>query len=180
MRVISGKYKNRFLLLPKDSRPTMARIRESVFAILKPHLQNADVLDMFAGSGALGIEALSNGAQSCVFVEKNKKVATILTKNLHFVEEKWQVLPQDFCKITGRYDIILIDPPYQNNLISQALKLIVAKDLLNRGGLVVIETNKEQFAYDDFQLYREKKYGRKKILILKKMEVEADGNWTNS
>jgi len=179
MRVISGKYKNRVLLFDKNCRPTMARIRESLFAILKPHLKNADVLDLFAGSGALGIEALSNGARSCVFVEKNKDVFVKLQKNLSFVEEETKIINNEFCHISGKYDIIILDPPYQQDLLQQALSLIKEKDLLRNKGLIVVELEKEQFEYQGFLLYRQKEYGRKKILILKKMEVEEDGKRSN-
>ncbi len=180
MRVISGKYKNRFLKSSEHARPTLARVKESLFATINPYLANADVLDLFAGSGALGIEALSNGARSCVFVEKNKKVVAILKENLKFVDENYEVFTQDFCYITGQYDIILVDPPYGQNIINSVLNLIKEKELLKENGLVVIETEKETFSMDGFYIWREKKYGRKKIIILKKMEVEEDGNRPNS
>ena len=179
MKIISGKYKGLKITGEKiiGTRPTMARVRESLFAILTPYLKDAHVLDLFAGTGALGIQALSNGAKSCVFVEKNKKMSKILLNNLINIEEEYKVLAIDFSKINGCYDLIFLDPPYQSNLLEKALQLIKDKQLLTLGGLIICESEKEKMCYNGYEIIKEKKYGRKKIIIITK-EVD-DGTGTN-
>ena len=168
MRIISGKYKGKKLLGHDidGTRPTMSRVRESLFAMLNPYLKNAVVLDLFAGTGLLGIEALSNGAAKCVFVENNKKMFKLLKKNIEDIENT-ELFCFDFKKIEGKYDIIFLDPPYNKDFIQQSLNLIKEKDLLNNG-IIVCEYENEVFDILDFKIIKEKKYGSKKIMVLKK------------
>lgn len=174
MNIISGKYKN-LKISGYDvlgTRPTTNRIRESLIATISPFLQNATVLDLFAGTGSLGIEALSNGALSCTFVEINAKMIKELQKNLEKVTDDHQIIKTDFRKIKGKYDIIFLDPPYQSEYLNEALFTIKNEKLLNKNGIVVCEFQNEEVNILGFKIFKEKKYGDKKILILKNMEVE--------
>ncbi len=161
------------------TRPTTSRVRESLIATITPYLKNAKVLDLFAGSGALGIEALSNGASSCVFVENNKKMFNSLNQNLAKINEDYQVFNIDFKKIKGNFDIIFLDPPYNLGFLNQSINHIKKYRLLNKCGIIIVEYEKEEFSYEGFELLKLKKYGNKKIMILKKMEVDDDGKSTN-
>ena len=176
MRVISGKYKGRKLggYQIKGTRPVTGRIREAMFALINAYLEDAEVLDLFAGSGALGIEALSNGAKKAVFIDNNVLMIKELKKNISFIEEAVLVLQNDFRDINGCYDIIFLDPPYDSNYLEEALILIQAKHLLKEYGIIVIASDNKSFSHQ-FSVVKEKKYGRKKITILKKMEVAEDG-----
>ncbi len=177
MQIISGKYKGLRLkgFQIEKTRPTTSRVRESLFAMLNPYLNGASVLDLFAGTGALGIEALSNGAASCLFVEKNVKMVNELKKNLTKVEEPYIIVSGDFKKVVGHFDLIFLDPPYQSDYIKQALLLINKKDLLSKNGIVVCEYQLKNFDITNYKIIKEKNYNNKNILILGKMEVEQSG-----
>lgn len=171
MRVISGIYKGKNLkgFAIDGTRPTMARVKESVFAMLQGHLQKKKVLDLFAGSGALGVEALSGGASSCVFVDKNKIACDIVKENTKEMEHV-SVLRMDFLlylKSTNeKFDLIFLDPPYHENLLAQSIEMIEKRNLLMEDGFLVCEYEKEEFT-SIFPLWKEKKYGSTYIKIYK-------------
>jgi len=169
MRIISGKYKGKILKEYKieGTRPTMDRIKESVFAMIQNKILNSKCLDLFCGSGSLGIEALSNGATECYFVDKNKKIIDILkfnTKDIQgcvLINKDYKDALKNF---NEKFDIIFLDPPYDLFLINDAIKKIKDYDLLNKNGLIVCEYTKEKI--DDFYpVFKEKKYGDKYIKI---------------
>lgn len=178
MRVISGKYKGRKLLgFDIDgTRPTMDRVKESMFAMIQTKVKNSLVLDLFAGSGALGIEALSNGANECYFVDNNDiAIKTIKSniKNLDIIE-KYQIIMtsykdalQKFNKDEIRFDIIILDPPYKYNM-EDILSDIYSYNLLNDAGIIVCEFenpfNEERF----FKKIKEKSFKNKRIVIYEK------------
>lgn len=179
MRVISGKYKGLKLqgFNNKGTRPTMDRVKESLFSIIQNKLKGSIVLDLFAGSGSLGIEALSNGSAICYFVELNKKMFSILKNNLLNlkIEEEYHLLNKDylvalkhFHKKNIKFDLIFLDPPYDKHLINKTLEKIVEYDLLLEEGLVICEYAKEIINNDKFEIIKDKKYGSKKISILRK------------
>ena len=129
MRVISGKYKGRKLdgFDIDGTRPTMDRVKESLFGTIQNYVKGADTLDLFAGSGSLGIEALSMGANKCWFVDNNKLVIDILNKNLKGIDDA-NVMRNDyyealnyFKKNNITFDLILLDPPYKLNLINKCI-----------------------------------------------------------
>lgn len=137
MRVIAGLYKRRLLEAPSGTeitRPTSDRVKESLFNILAPEIEGASVLDLFAGSGALGIEALSRGAKHVTFVESNKLALTSIHKNLASLKipaEEFSIIPknvEDFLtsikKIKETFDIIFADPPYNSNWLREGLQTI--------------------------------------------------------
>ena len=170
MRVISGKYKGRFLngFNINGTRPTMDRVKESMFAMIQDYLKDAIVLDLFAGSGSLGIEALSNGASKCYFVDNNQMAIDTIKKNTIGIDDT-VILKKDCFKALEnfdiKFDIILLDPPYHDNLINKTLKKIKYYNLLNEKGIIVCEVEEE--IKTDYKIIKEKKYGSKKVIVLK-------------
>ena len=173
MRVISGKYKgkklNGFTLL--KTRPTMDRVKESLFAIINPYLKNSVCLDLFAGSGALGIEAISNGAACVTFVDKSPEAIKVLKENTTNVEEPVEIILSDYKKYLKtcqqKFDIIFLDPPYDSCLISKAINYILENNLLNEKGLLVCEYENENIECL-LPVIKEKSYGGKNIKIFQK------------
>jgi 16S rRNA (guanine(966)-N(2))-methyltransferase RsmD len=150
MRVIAGKYKGRRLLPLKTPgvRPTSDNVREAVFSILANHVVDARVLDLFAGTGAMGIEALSRGARRCVFVEKNRAPLALIHGNLALVKagENARVLALDAAAglappllPRAGFDLVFLDPPYSEGHMERALDALVRQGLLAPGALVVAE-----------------------------------------
>lgn len=172
MRVISGKYKGLYLegFNIDGTRPTMDRVKESLFGIIQDYVKDSVCLDLFAGSGSLGIEAISNGAKECYFVDKNIEVIKILKRNLNKIDNA-KIFNSSYDKflkeINTKFDIIFLDPPYKFNLINNSIDLIIENDLLNDGGLIICEYETEEII-DKFDLIKEKKYGSKYIKIYKK------------
>jgi len=172
LRIISGKYKGKNLkgFSIDGTRPTMDRVKESLFGIIQTKLNNSNCLDLFSGSGSLGLEALSNGANSCVFVDKNKEVIDILKSNLLNIENTI-IIKKDYesylKECNTKFDIIFLDPPYELNLISLSIKLILKNNLLNENGLIICEYEKEKIEFD-LEIIKEKKYGSTNIRIYKK------------
>ena len=173
MRVISGKYKGKKLngFNIDGTRPTMDRLKESLFAIIQSKINESSCLDLFAGSGSLGIEALSEGAKSCDFIDNNQIAIKIINTNLENIKEEYNVINVDYKKYIKetekKYDIIFLDPPYQNKLLNKALKYIEEYDLLNEGGIVICEYEKED-PITNLKLIKEKSYGSKNIKIFEK------------
>ena len=181
MRVISGKLRGRVLkgFDIEGTRPTMDRVKESLFAIIQGYLEDAVVLDLFAGSGNLGIEAISNGASKCYFVDNNKVCIKAINDNIREfkIDNECVVLNRDYKEVLSyfssnniKFDIIFIDPPYKYNIKSELMNLITEKDILNDGGIVVFEYQNDEDINecDNFILLKSKKYGDKYITILKK------------
>ena len=179
MRVIAGNLRGLKLSAPQgtSTRPTLDRVKEAVFSMLTPHLCDASVLDIFAGSGAMGIEALSRGARSCVFVENNRNAAECIKNNLISAKltNNISLLVEDaflFLKKTReKFDLIFLDPPYADNFYSDALRLIKQNDVLSENGLIVAEWDHD-FGFtsdlDGFTIIKDKKYGRVEITVLKR------------
>lgn len=174
MKVISGKYKGRKLkgYNVEGTRPTMDRVKESLCAMLSPYLKDSNCLDLFAGSGAVGIEFISNGAKKCSFVEINKVMFKVLKDNLLSlninIENIFNLDYNVFIKtINEKYNIIFLDPPYNSKNINTVLKKIKENNLLQDKGIIVIETENEEII-TNLDLIKEKKYGNKKIYIFQK------------
>jgi 16S rRNA (guanine966-N2)-methyltransferase len=175
MRIISGKYKGREIkgYNIDGTRPTMDRVKESLFASIQNYVKGSICLDLFAGSGGLGIEALSEGAQSCYFVDNNKIVIDALKKNLTSlkVEEDYFLIKKDYVEALKtfdmKFDIIFLDPPYHLNMMNNAIDLIIKNNLLNDGGIIVCEYE-EGTVNCDLQILKEKRYGSKNVTIFKK------------
>lgn len=169
MRVISGIYKgkkiNGFDIM--GTRPTMDRVKESLFASIQNYIPNSTCLDLFAGSGSLGIEALSMGAKKCYFVDKNREIYEILTKNLNGIKGAI-AFNNDYEKalsnIKEKVDIVFLDPPYKMHLIKKVIKKLIELKILNENALIVCEFEDEKVDFD-FEIIKEKKYGTKNIII---------------
>jgi len=155
MRIIAGKFKGRKIIQPMlgTVRPTKDRIRESVFNIIAGEIAGTEVLDLFAGSGAYGIEALSRGASRAVFVEKSNKCCGIIKKNLQLfsIEAQTEVQTIDtfkslelFTENQRKFDLIFSDPPYNKGLAKKTLIMINHYDILRPTGLLIIEHHKDE------------------------------------
>jgi len=173
MRVIAGKYKGRKLAAPagRDIRPTTDKTKEAMFSILAFELPDARVLDLFSGTGSLGIEALSRGAASCVFCEKSRQALDQIRENLDHCDigDEARIQPGDvarslerFGDLGEKFDVILMDPPYGQGLCQQALGIIDEHDLLEEGGIIICEHRKEDDMPEQvgsLQRTRERRYG---------------------
>ena len=153
MRVVAGKYRGKNLASPKDDRvrPTTTRIKETLFNVLQGYSQDAVVLDLFAGSGALGIECISRGAKEVTFVDNSKDSVELVRKNLQGIDGNFKVVNSDFsgvlrnAYVTGKkFDMIFVDPPYASGLGELALGMIFDLDLLDKDGVIVFEHGAEK------------------------------------
>ena len=181
MRIIAGKYKGRKFDLPKDSlsRPTLDRIKENIFNIINFNIPNSVCLDLFAGSGALGLESLSRNAEEVYFIdEKNDNIKNIKSflNNVNDSNGKCFCLDYEdalkkFSNEKRKFDIVFLDPPYETNMAEKAIKLISHFNLLNDGGIIVWEQleelNKMQNFSSPFKVINERKYGTVKVVFLK-------------
>ncbi|MBQ6401195.1 MAG: 16S rRNA (guanine(966)-N(2))-methyltransferase RsmD [Firmicutes bacterium] len=178
MRIIAGEYRGRRLAAPegRDIRPTTDKTREALFSILMNEVPGARVLDVFAGTGALGIEALSRGASGCTFVDQSRMAIRLIKENLsacgETALERSRVLAGDFRRVLasleGPFDIILMDPPYRQGLWEDAFEIIAQNDLLAPGGTLVCEHRKEEELPDEiagFTREKERRYGISKLSI---------------
>lgn len=175
MRVISGKYKGKNIMgfNVMGTRPTMDRVKESMFGMIQNNIKNSVCLDLFAGSGSLGIEALSNGAKECYFVEKNDEIYNILKDNLNGISNSFLIKKDYKAALNSfvgniKFDLIFLDPPYKLNLISNILKFICDSNLLNDHGLVICEFENEDLVFEGLELIKSRRYGSKKVNIYKK------------
>jgi len=181
VRVISGKLKGR-IIKGYDiigTRPTMDRIKESLFATIQNHINDSIVLDLFAGTGNYGIEALSNGAQKVYFNDLNIKCTDIIKNNLvdFNILDNNIILNLDYQKCLDylskqniKFDLIFIDPPYKENIINEIIEFINDNDLLNDKGLIICELTNNNLLdnYGNISLWKNKKYGDKYINIYQK------------
>ena len=171
MKVISGKYKGRTLKGYDivGTRPTMDRVKESLFAMITPYLLDATCLDLFAGSGALGIEALSNGTKYCYFVDNNPKAIKVLKENLTKLDIiNAQVILADARKVLSKldvkFDLIFLDPPYQADLLNLIIAEIERLKLLKPEGKIICEYEKLELK-TNLKLLKTRSYGSKNISI---------------
>ena len=171
MRIIGGKYRSRVLAAFEGEavRPTADRVKESLFNILALRFQGARVLDLFSGSGALGIESLSRGAAQIVFNDCAKDSVALLRKNLKSLKiaegEDVRVFTLDsqLCLAAQKqpFDIIFIDPPYRLECGVEAIKTIAQKGLLKEGGVLVFERDRVfEGEIEGLEVYDERKYGK--------------------
>lgn len=184
MKIISGSLKGRNIkgYDIEGTRPTMNRVKESIFAIIQNELKNSICLDLFCGSGNLGIEAISNGSKLCYFVDNNDKVIKIVNENITNlnIKDKTKVYNFDYKKSIKyfsennlKFDIIFVDPPYDYHIIDKILTLIDKYNILNDNGIVLVEFEKEklQEKYGSINLIKEKKYSWKYVYIYQKTKT---------
>ena len=185
MRVIAGSARSLPLKTLKtgDTRPTTDRIKETLFNTLMPDLPGCRFLDLFAGAGAIGIEALSRGAKEAYFVEKNTDAVKIITENLKFTKlhDKAKVLKRDaydaVAELAGNgvFDIVFIDPPYGKQMGFEMLKVLKRSGIADEDTLVVIEEDlsdeiAEGDVFSGFEIKRIKKYRSNRHIFLKKTD----------
>ena len=179
MRVITGKARGVQLKTPDGmlTRPTADRVKEALFSIIQFELPGARVLDLFGGTGQLGIEALSRGAKSAVFVDQREEACRLIRENLKRtrLEGEGKVVRSDYIDYLKRcrenFDIILLDPPYAEVFLENALKCIAEIDILQSGGIIVAErpVGKElPWEFDGFTRSRDYKYGKTLLTIYRK------------
>ena len=172
MRIISGKYKGKKLngFNIEGTRPTMDRVKESLFGMIQTYIPDSIVLDLFAGSGALGLEAVSNGAKECYLIDNNIEAIKTIKENSQNFEEQLNIIHIDykkFLKTTDKkFDIIFLDPPYKEKQLDTSLHIIEERGLLNENGIVICEYEIGE-PHTNLELIKEKSYGPKKIKIYK-------------
>ena len=187
MRIISGSFKGKKILEPKDikTRPLKDLTKESIFNIIihskkfKMNLENSIILDLFSGVGSFGIECLSRNVKKVIFVENYNGVLPLLKRNLENLNlnEKFSVLEYDiyegniFSKLKNKFDIIFLDPPYKDKNLDKLLMEINNHKILNKNGIIIIHRhkNEQDIIPKVFQIVDQKKYGISKITFLTKL-----------
>ena len=179
MRVITGTARGVQLKTPDgmQTRPTADRVKEALFSIIHFDVPGAKVLDLFGGTGQLGIEALSRGASSAVFVDSREDACKIIRENLKRtkMEAQGKVVRCDYLEYLRRcgerFDIIILDPPYAEVFLENALKCITEIDILQTGGIIVTERPLEKelpFEFEGFTRSRDYKYGKTLLTLYRK------------
>lgn len=171
MRVITGTARGRRLRTPEnyDIRPTTDNVKESLFNIIQFDVEGRKVLDLFAGTGQLGIECLSRGADSVVFVDESREAVNIVKDNLKTCGLSASVLQMDalsYLRGCGKFDLIFVDPPYDANLYEEVLKIINSVDILSDGGIIICEARRDRQLPEMTEPYRklrEYHYGKVKL-----------------
>lgn len=179
MRVITGSAKGVRLKTPEgvNTRPTAERVKEALFSAIQEEIPGACVLDLFGGTGQLGIEALSRGAKSAVFVDKDKAACDLIRENLRKTKLDGQgsVLRADYLtyltSARQKFDLVFLDPPYAEVFLETALKRISEIDILTSRGIIIAERpfDKElQDEFGDLRCFRQYKYGKTMIAVFRK------------
>lgn len=182
MRIISGTMRGTklFTLEGENTRPTLDRVKEALFSKINYDLQDAVVLDLFAGSGALALESLSRGARQVILCDSSRDAVKIIKQNIEKTRtnDKTLLLTCDYKKALDelknkkiKFDIVFLDPPYLTDYTEVAAKIIIENDLLNEDGLIVLETDNEKKVIDNLdtnilEIKDIKKYGRVFLLFL--------------
>ena len=175
MRIVSGKYRGRAINPPKNlrARPTTDFAKENLFNVLGNLLdfEECDVLDLFAGTGQLGIEALSRGARSAVFVDESRAAVQLVRANLALCRLQGDVVQGEslgYLRTCGKFDLIFLDPPYDTGLLDKALENVVQFDILAEGGIIVCESRREKVLPQlraPYHLLTERNYGKIKLTL---------------
>ena len=178
MRIVGGKYRHRLIIYPDDmehTRPTKDRIREAIFSALGD-ITNSNALDLYAGSGAMGLEALSRGASKCAFVDVSPiAIKTIKGNldNLKITSEEYILIKdkdinalERFKTLNEKFDLVFLDPPYEQGQYQQIVDLLLDKDLLSEHAVIVIEANRDvNLENIEYQKKKDYHYGEIKVFI---------------
>ena len=181
MRIISGTARGTklYTLEGQTTRPTLDRVKESLFNIIQNKIQNSIFLDLFSGSGAIGLEAASRGAKKTILCDKSKEAITVIKKNIEktHLSKKVELYNLDYelllkTKIKEKIDIIYIDPPYDSDFVIKSLKNIIYKELVKDDSTIIIETDDEQRILNNLkemkvEITDKRKYGRAILIFLK-------------
>ena len=179
MRVITGKARGVTLKTPDglQTRPTTDRVKEALFSVIQFDIPGANVLDLFGGTGQLGIEALSRGAKQAVFIDESDKACRLIRENLKRtkLEQQGSVLRSDYMAYLARcnekFNLIFLDPPYAEVFLENALKRITEIDILQSGGIIVAERPLGKELFFEFQGYtrsKDYKYGNTLVTLYRK------------
>ena len=179
MRVITGTARGRRLgeLTGKDTRPTTDRVKEGLFNVIQFDIEGRRVLDLFAGTGQLGIECLSRGAAHCTFVDQRKDAVKLVRENLEATEltDRAKVVQGDSLSFLSgtreKYHLIFLDPPYDANLLETTLNRIVGLDILAENGIIICESRVNQDLPElpnPYRKSRDYKYGKIKVTLYRK------------
>ena len=179
MRVITGRARGVTLKTPEglQTRPTTDRVKEALFSVIHFDIPGAHVLDLFGGTGQLGIEALSRGAKRAVFVDESDKACKLINENLRRtrLEQEGTVVRVDYLAYLGRcrekFNIIFLDPPYAEVFLENALKRITEIDILQSGGIIVTERPLGKdlpFNFEGYERSKDYKYGNTLITLYRK------------
>ncbi len=181
MRIIGGRAKGTKLdtLEGQNTRPTLDRVRESLFNIIQFEIKESLFLDLFSGSGACGIEAISRGAKKAILCDKSKEAINIIKKNIRktHTEEQIELYQMDFkdlieTKLKEKLDIVFIDPPYKTDYACEAIKSILEKELYREETIIIIESDQdkkieEQLKEIEVEIVDKRKYGRAYLIFVK-------------
>jgi len=175
-RIIGGLWRSRKFEFPavEGLRPTPDRVRETLFNWLSPHILNASCLDLFSGSGALGLEALSRGASFCTFIDANNKALAAIQEHLRTLNcDKGKThstsLPEGLASIHAPVDVVFLDPPYALHCLKECLDTLISKHLLNDGALIYIECSSRTplpLLPESLTLHRHKTAGQVQYALL--------------
>lgn len=181
MKIISGKYKGRTLrgFDINGTRPTMDRVKESLFAMIQVYIKDSVVLDLYAGSGNLAIEAISNGSKEAYLVDNKKQAINVIKDNIkslnidntNIINKDAKDALNDFIKDKIMFDIIFLDPPYHTDELDKSLSIINDNiSLISNNGIIVCESEiKIDYSkYDNLFTYKTRSYGKKCVNILKR------------
>ena len=185
MRIITGKYKGRKLESPlgDDTRPTTDKVKEAVFDMIMPWLPEARCVDLFSGTGSLGLEALSRGAEGCVFCDRDRRAISLIRRNIAKCGEdavgRATVRETDHRKclagLRDKIDVFFLDPPYGKDIIPDCLERIDALDLLSDDGIIVAEHEKYDVLPErvgSLGVYRARRYGKTMITVYMHVDDE--------
>ena len=175
MRIVAGKYRHRLIEFPnvESTRPTTDKVREALMSAIGYDILNKDVLDLFSGSGAMGIESLSRGARSCVFVDNNKFAINIIKSNLKKigVSESYEVIQSDYLEYlknnkNKKFSLVILDPPYkEKGIYSNVLSLLKENDMISEDAIIVMESDIHFEEDNFFSKMRKYKYGTIHVTI---------------
>ena len=179
MRIISGKARGtKLYTLEGDiTRPTLDRVKESLFNIIQNDIVGSSFLDMFSGSGAIGLEAASRGAKDVILCEKNREAISVIKKNIEktHLDVKLYEMPYEKMleSLDKKIDIVYIDPPYKTDLVYESVKKMLNLDLLGSESLIIVETDEEERVLKqinelEVEIINKRKYGRVHLIFLKR------------
>ena len=176
MRVVAGKYRGKKLkeFSLNSTRPTLDRVKEAIFSSIQFDVLNTKTLDLFSGTGALGIEAISRGAKTTFLVDASKDAVKIIKENLKNIVEDCKVINSDYLSFlnnvkTQKFDVVLLDPPYATDYAEKAIDFILSNDMLSDNGVIVWEKAIDTKLPEYENLFvKTKKYGTVEVVYIRK------------
>ena len=181
MRVIAGKYRGRKLneFDINSTKPTLDRVKEAIFSSIQFDIINACVLDLFSGTGGMGIEAISRGAKKTYFVDIEDKAIKLIKSNLKNINENYEICKKDYANFLKentdkKFDIVFIDPPFNTDYAEQAIDFLIDNDMLGDKGIIVYEKSKDKKYDKDYSNFKKsvKTYGSVEVIIFRKLQTQ--------